>query len=234
MNKDVSMPRHIGIIMDGNGRWAQKRNKPRPVGHRNGVRAVRRTIDYCDHLGIKYLTLYVFSAENWKRPQNEVSLLMSLFVEMMKKELKTLAQKQAKIVFLGNKDRLPESVQKTLFEAVEKTKNNTGLVLQLALSYGGRDEIVEATKQICRDALSPEDISEELFAHYLFQPNTPDPELIIRTGGNFRISNFLLWQAAYAELYFTETLWPDFTEKELDAALNEFHLRERRFGRVRE
>jgi undecaprenyl diphosphate synthase len=220
--------------MDGNGRWAKNRNKPRPFGHRQGVKAVRTTIDHCNSIGVEYLTLYVFSAENWKRPEGEVSLLMELFVEMMKKELRNLARKNARILFLGNERKLPAKVKKTLFEAREKTKNNTGLKLQLAISYGGREEIIEAAKKILNTAPDEETVTEDYFSRHLYNPDTPDPELIIRTGGNYRISNFLLWQAAYAELYFTPTLWPDFREAELDAAIAEFNRRERRFGKVQD
>ncbi|MGM0443891.1 MAG: isoprenyl transferase [Fibrobacterota bacterium] len=228
----TNLPRHIGIIMDGNGRWAKQRGLPRPVGHRHGVKAVRKAIDHCNAVGIEYLTLYVFSSENWQRPETEVSLLMSLFVEMMKKELKNLAQKNARILFLGNDRHLPRDVKKTLFESIEKTRSNTGLKLQLAISYSGRDEIVEAARSIAEAKIPPGEITEKTVQQHLFQPQTPDPELIIRTGGTFRLSNFLIWQSAYAELFFSDRLWPDFDENELDRALEDFSSRERRFGRV--
>lgn len=228
----TNFPTHVGVIMDGNGRWAQKRKLPRPVGHRNGVKSVRSTIDACDSYGIKYLTLYVFSAENFQRPATEVTLLMKLFVEMMKKELKTLHSKNVKIIALGNLAKLPDSTKKVMQEAMDNTKNNTGLTLQLAFSYGGRAEIIDAMKKLHADGVSIEDLDEKTFSRYLYAPETPDPELIIRTGGDKRISNFLLWQSAYSELYFTETLWPDFDEAELLKAFEEFQNRERRFGKV--
>lgn len=227
-----NLPAHVGVIMDGNGRWAKQRNLPRPIGHRNGVKSVRSTIDTCDSVGIKFLTLYVFSAENFQRPETEVTLLMKLFVEMMRKELKTLNKKNVRIIALGNLEKLPETTRNVMTEAMENTKDNTGLTLQLAFSYGGRAEIIDAVKKIHTEGIPIDELTEEQFAKYLYAPQTPDPELIIRTGGDSRISNFLLWQSAYAELYFTETLWPDFDKKELLKALEEYQNRERRFGKV--
>lgn len=227
-----NLPTHVGVIMDGNGRWAKQRNLPRPVGHRNGVKSVRSTIDTCDEVGIKYLTLYVFSAENFQRPETEVSLLMKLFVEMMRKELNTLNKKNVRIIALGNLEKLPKTTQNVMVEAMENTKDNTGLTLQLAFSYGGRAEIVDAIKKINTLNIDINTLTEQTFSQYLYAPSTPDPELIIRTGGDKRISNFLLWQSAYAELYFTETLWPDFNKEELLKAFEEYQNRERRFGKV--
>lgn len=227
-----NLPTHVGVIMDGNGRWAKQRNLPRPVGHRNGVKSVRSTIDTCDAIGIKYLTLYVFSAENFQRPETEVSLLMKLFVEMMRKELNTLNKKNVRIIALGNLEKLPQATRKVMIEAMENTKDNSGLTLQLAFSYGGRAEIIDAVKKLHSTGVDIDTLTEEQFSRYLYAPETPDPELIIRTGGDKRISNFLLWQSAYAEFYFTETLWPDFNKAELLKAFDEYQNRERRFGKV--
>jgi undecaprenyl diphosphate synthase len=226
-----NIPSHIGIIMDGNGRWAKKRGLPRPIGHKNGATTTRNIIDAADRLGVKYLTLYVFSAENWDRPPKEVKLLMKLLVEMIKKEIKSLKERNVRVIALGDLSKLPDSARNELELSIKETSHNTGLTLQLAISYGGRAEIIRAAKELAKLG-KLEDITEDHFSKYLYTSNSPDPELIIRTGGDQRISNFLLWQSAYSELYFTDTLWPDFNEDGLIEALKEFNRRERRFGRV--
>lgn len=232
----MSKVKHIGIIMDGNGRWAQKRGLPRPVGHREGAKATHNVIESAINYGLTHLTLYVFSAENWKRPKDEVSLLMKLLVEMVKKEITNLIEQNVKVVVLGDLDFLPTKARDSITEAIKKTENNTGLVLQLALSYGGRLEIVRAAKEFAKECVENkaniEDLTEESFKNYLYNPVSPDPELIIRTGGEERLSNFLLWQSAYSEFYFTDVLWPDFSEKDFLDSIEEFNRRERRFGKV--
>lgn len=225
------IPKHIGIIMDGNGRWAKKRGLPRPIGHKNGATTTRNIIDATDRLGVKYLTLYVFSAENWARPPKEVKLLMKLLVEMIKKELKSLQERNVRVLALGDLSQLPKSARAELDDSINKTSTNTGLTLQLAISYGGRTEILRAAKKAA-ELGTLDSISEEDFSKLLYTTESPDPELIIRTGGDQRISNFLLWQSAYSELYFTDVLWPDFGEDGLKIAIDEFNNRERRFGKV--
>ncbi len=227
--------KHVGIIMDGNGRWARKRGLPRPMGHKQGAQSTRNVIDAAIRLELTHLTLYVFSAENWKRPKNEVKLLMKLLVEMVKKEIRNLKERNVRVKILGDISLLPEDARSSIEGAVSETTHNSGLVLQLALSYGGRAEIVQAAQkfaQACVDGSSPDSLTEDSFSDLMYNPKAPDPELIIRTGGEQRISNFLLWQSAYAELYFTETLWPDFGESDLKSAIDEFSNRERRFGKV--
>lgn len=226
---------HVGIIMDGNGRWARKRGLPRPMGHKQGSQATRNIIDASIRLGFTHLTLYVFSAENWKRPKNEVNLLMKLLVEMVKREIANLLERNVQVQILGDISLLPDEARAAIEGAVEKTAKNSGLILQLALSYGGRAEIVNAAKTFakqCVDGSAPDSLTEDSFAKLMYNPDSPDPELIIRTGGEKRISNFLLWQSAYSELYFTDTLWPDFSEDDLKEAIDEFNNRERRFGKV--
>ena len=230
-NSIENIPSHIGIIMDGNGRWAKKRGLPRPIGHKNGATTTRNIIDATDRLGVKYLTLYVFSAENWDRPPKEVKLLMKLLVEMIKKELRSLKDRNVRVIALGDLSKLPDGARDELENSISETSHNTGLTLQLAISYGGRSEIINAAKKIVEDG-KLDTITEEEFSKYLYTSGSPDPELIIRTGGDQRISNFLLWQSAYSELYFTNTLWPDFSEDGLLEAVAEFNRRERRFGRV--
>lgn len=231
----MSQVKHIGVIMDGNGRWARKRGLPRPMGHKQGSQATRNLIDAAIRYGLTHLTLYVFSAENWKRPETEVTLLMKLLVEMVKREIANLLDRNVKVVILGDISMLPVDARNSIESAVAETATNTGLTLQLALSYGGRAEIINAAKRYAKECIadgSIKDLTEEVFESYLYTKNAPSPDLIIRTGGDQRISNFLLWQSAYSELYFTDTLWPDFAEKEFLHAIDEFNMRERRFGKV--
>jgi undecaprenyl diphosphate synthase len=232
----MNVPKHIGIIMDGNGRWAKKRGLPRTAGHRAGTDATRKIVRACGELGVEYCTIYVFSSENWKRPPTEVSLLMKLLVEMIRKEVRDLDTNNVVLQAMGDTGRLPPQVRHELDTGIAHTASNTGLTLVLALSYGGRDEIVRAARTFAAEAASEpsciESLDEDMFRRYLWYPGLPDPELIIRTGGEQRISNFLLWHAAYAELYFTETLWPDFDKTHLIDAIQDYNSRERRFGRV--
>ncbi|MFP4417815.1 MAG: isoprenyl transferase [Fibrobacterota bacterium] len=234
----MNVPQHIGIIMDGNGRWARNRGFPRTAGHREGTNATRRIVRACGEIGIKYLTIYVFSAENWGRPRTEVRLLMELLVEMLHKEIQDLNKNNVKLHTIGDLSKLPPKTHRELINGIEQTKTNTGLNLILAISYGGRSEIVSATRRICREALQNpsliDSLDEKTFAEYLFTAPFPDPELIIRTGGEKRISNFLLWQAAYSELYITDVLWPDFKKDTLIEAIEDYNRRDRRFGKVRE
>jgi undecaprenyl diphosphate synthase len=229
-------PQHIAIIMDGNGRWARKRLQPRIFGHRAGTRATKRIVEVCGEIGVKYLTLYVFSSENWGRPITEVDFLMDLLVEMIRQEIEDLQRNNVRLVALANLDRLPPKTRRELEWGIEKTAANTGLQLNIAVSYGGREEIVEACRRMADEAkrgqLDPAVIDESLFARHLYLPEVPDPELLIRTGGDLRISNFLLWQIAYTELYVTQTLWPEFGKEELIQAIEDYHGRQRRFGKV--
>ncbi len=232
------LPEHIAIIMDGNGRWAQKKGNPRVFGHRNAVVAVRDAVEASAELGIKYLTLYAFSTENWNRPRTEVDALMSLLVTTINKETKTLLQNNVRLNAIGDIESLPANVSKNLKAAIKKTSHNTGLCLILALNYSARWEILEAAKKIASDAsngkITPDDINIPVFSNYLSTKNIPDPELLIRTSGEFRISNFLLWQIAYTELYFTPILWPDFRREHLYEAIANYQSRERRFGKTSE
>ncbi len=234
INKD-KLPRHIAIIMDGNGRWAQKRGNQRIFGHRNAIDAVRDTVEAAAELGVEYLTMYAFSTENWKRPKMEIDALMSLLVSTINSETKTLTTNNVRLLTIGNTASLPQGVQEQLRNALETTANNTGLKLVLALSYGARWEILHAVKKLVSDIQSArlelKDI-DQAFEKYLDTAGIPDPELLIRTSGEFRISNFLLWQIAYTELYFTETLWPDFRRENLYEAILSFQCRERRFGKT--
>jgi len=229
-----NLPLHIAITMDGNGRWAKTKGKFRVFGHKNGVKAVRDTVEGAAEIGIKYLTLYAFSTENWNRPKKEVDALMSLLVSTIHKETKTLMDNNIRLESIGNRSELPESCQRELQEAIDKTKNNDGTTLILALSYSSRSEIINAIKQIVTEKVSPEDINEELFSQYLSTKGVPNPELLIRTSGEQRISNFLLWQIAYSELYFTDVLWPDFRREDLFEAIYKYQNRERRFGKTSE
>ncbi|RKZ22609.1 isoprenyl transferase [bacterium] len=224
----MKIPRHIAIIMDGNGRWARKRGLPRIFGHRAGVKAVRRTIKACIDLGVEYLTLYTFSKENWARPREEVEGLMFLLKEVIRKEIKELMDYNVKVRFIGRISELPDYVQEEIKFATEKTKNNTGLNLIIALNYGGRAEIVDAVKKMIEDGVK--EIDEDKFRKYLYAPDIPDPDLVIRTSGEMRISNFLLWEIAYSELWITKVLWPDFRKKHLMEAIESYNRRERRFG----
>lgn len=231
-----NLPQHIAVIMDGNGRWAKRQGAKRIFGHRNAIEAVRQTAEASAELGIKYLTLYAFSTENWKRPRAEVSGLMELLVSTIKNETSTLTKNNIRLLSIGDTSSLPRNCQWELEESKELTKNNDGLKLILALSYSGRWEIIQAIKHLLKDVkngtLETEDITNEVFSNYLCTKNIPDPELLIRTSGELRISNFLLWQIAYTELYITEILWPDFRKENLYEAIVAYQKRERRFGKV--
>lgn len=228
------LPRHIAVIMDGNGRWAKGKGRLRIFGHKQGVHALRNTVEACAELGVEYLTMYAFSTENWNRPKKEVDALMNLLVEAIKNETPTLQRNNIRLKAIGNLDLLPEKCQKDLNEAIKKTESNTRLTLVLALSYSSTWEITEAAKKIAVDVtngkLNISDVTEKLMASYLTTKSIPDPELLIRTSGEHRISNFLLWQIAYAELYFTDKLWPEFDKEELYKAILDYQKRERRFG----
>lgn len=228
------IPVHVAIIMDGNGRWARKRGIARTLGHEKGVDAVRETVEAATELGIKYLTLYAFSTENWNRPKYEIAALMKLLVRSVNKEKKTFQENNIRLTTIGDLSSLPARSYHELHKAIEETSANTGLTLILALSYSSRWEIIEATKKIAQQTLSntikPDHINAELFSTFLTTSSIPDPELLIRTSGEFRVSNFLLWQIAYTELYFTPTLWPDFTREEFYKAILDYQGRERRFG----
>ncbi|WP_298264783.1 isoprenyl transferase [uncultured Lutibacter sp.] len=232
------VPNHIAIIMDGNGRWAKLKGKPRVFGHKNGVTAVREVIEGCGEIGVNYLTLYAFSTENWNRPALEVKTLMSLLVSSLKKELKTLQKNNIKLNAIGNINLLPEKVKIELTEVIEKTKNNTALTLTLALSYGSRDEIVNVirniSKKVVNNQIKIEEINENIINNHLYTFSLPDVDFMIRTSGEKRISNFLLWQLAYAEMYFSDTLWPDFRKENLFEAIIDYQNRERRFGKISE
>ena len=224
------VPTHVAIIMDGNGRWAQVRQQPRSAGHRAGISNVRTVITYLAKRGVGYLTLFAFSTENWSRPQEEVSTLLELLSEAIRAETSDLHRNGVRILHMGRLDRLPTEMRREIEEAVELTKNNTGLTLSVAFDYGGRDEIVQATRSIVAAGTPAEEIDEALFSRYLLSRFVPDPDLVIRTGGEFRISNFLLWQTAYSEFYSTPAHWPDFDEEEIERALEAFRQRKRRFG----
>ena len=229
-----NLPKHIAIIMDGNGRWAKQKGKLRVFGHQNGIKAVRDTVEAAAEIGIKFLTLYAFSTENWNRPKKEVTALMSLLISAINKETKTLIKNNIKLNTIGDIDSLPPKAKKELKEAINKTKNNTRMTLILALSYSGRWEILNAARNLIHENIDPKKLTEQKFRQYLTTKNVPDPELLIRTSGEFRISNFLLWQIAYSELYFTDTLWPDFSKNNLKDAILDFQNRERRFGKTTE
>jgi undecaprenyl diphosphate synthase len=232
------LPNHIAIIMDGNGRWAKEQGKDRLFGHYHGVESVRNIVEGCAELGIRYLTLYAFSTENWDRPKDEVTGLMELLVQTIRLEVATLNKNNIRLQIIGNINMLPPSAQQELNEACEETKNNSGLTLVMALSYSSRWEILEAVRNIGVDIkngqIEPSEVDDELFKKYLCTSEIPDPELMIRTSGEFRISNFLLYQLAYSELYFSDVLWPDFRKENLYEALLDFQKRERRFGKTSE
>ncbi|MFO7259273.1 MAG: isoprenyl transferase [Bacteroidota bacterium] len=232
------LPRHIAVIMDGNGRWAKRKGAMRIFGHKNAVQAVREVTEACGELGVKYLTLYAFSTENWGRPKDEVEGLMELLVSTLKQEIDRLMENQVRLITVGELSDLPKECQENLKWAIEQTRNNTGLTLNIALSYSGRWEIIQAVKSLVRDVQSgkidEKDISDRLFENYLQAPGIPDPELLIRTSGEMRVSNFLLWQIAYTELYITPTLWPDFRKEHLYEAVWSYQQRERRFGKTSE
>jgi len=226
------IPQHVAIIMDGNGRWALKRGLPRLAGHKAGTENLRRIIKACVEYGVRYLTIYAFSTENWGRPREEVQGLLRILEDVIDKELNELAQQGVQIRHLGRLDQLAPALQEKVIYAVETTKQNSTLVLNVAFNYGGRDEIVNAIQQMLRDGVQPETVSPELVSQYLYTAGVPDPDLIIRTSGELRISNFLIWQAAYSEWYVTPTFWPDFGKEEFRKALDEFAHRDRRYGKV--
>jgi undecaprenyl diphosphate synthase len=234
----TNVPNHVAVIMDGNGRWAKGKGMNRVFGHKNALTAVRETIESAAEIGTKAITLYAFSTENWKRPQLEVNALMSLLISSLNKELKTFQENEVKVNAIGNIKSLPEKAQKTLQEVRDKTQNNKRIVLTLALSYGAREEIVNTIKNISKkvvnNELSIEEIDEKIINNHLYTFNLPDVDLMIRTSGEQRISNFLLWQMAYAELYFTDILWPDFRKEHFYDAIIEYQNRERRFGKTSE
>jgi len=225
-------PQHVAIIMDGNGRWAKKRHLPRLVGHNAGSENIRPVVKIFANYGVKYLTLYMFSTENWSRPRTEVAGLLSLLGRKIDQETQAFHQENIRLIHLGRLDRLSRKLREKVKAAVELTKNNTGLTLCLAFDYGGRDEIVQAARRIASAGIPGDDIDESVFVRYLYSTDIPNPDLVIRTGGENRLSNFLLWQAAYSELYFTPVLWPDFGHKDVEEALSEYKRRQRRFGKI--
>jgi undecaprenyl diphosphate synthase len=230
----TNLPRHIAIIMDGNGRWAQNHSLGRIAGHRKGAESVRKVVEACRAIGISYLTLYAFSSENWSRPEKEVSALMTLLERYLKSEVKVMIKNNIRLLTIGDTAALPEQVRAVLGDTIEKTAGNTAMTLVLALNYGSHDEILEAVRKLVEQALQGKidasDITAERFQGYLYTKGMPDPDLLIRTSGEYRLSNFLMWQTAYTEFYFTDTLWPDFREEQLIEAILEFQRRERRFG----
>lgn len=231
-----SLPVHLAIIMDGNGRWAKKRGLPRSLGHSAGANNFRTITKYCAKIGIKYLTVFAFSTENWKRPQEEVNALMKLFDEYLQEALHDFAEENIRVLFLGERAAFSQNLQRLIGEVEEASKDKTGMTLNIAMNYGSRAEILRAAKQLARQVqngeLRPDDITQEMFAEYLYTKDQPDPDLILRPSGEYRISNFLLWQSAYAEFIFMDKLWPDFKTEDLDKALHEYSLRNRRFGGV--
>lgn len=237
INRD-KLPKHVAIIMDGNGRWAKKHGRPRVFGHRNGVKSVREVTECAAELGVEYLTLYAFSTENWSRPQKEVEALMLLLVQTLHNEISTLNKNNIKLKAIGDLEKLPGKTRKALLSGIELTKNNTRMTLVLALNYSAKWEILQATKKIVERVstgdLATEDINEAVFSKSLATADLPDPELLIRTSGETRLSNFLLWQLAYAEFYFTEEFWPDFKKESFYKAILDFQNRERRFGKTSE
>jgi len=234
----TKLPKHLAIIMDGNGRWAKQKGLLRAFGHENGTKAVRITVENCAKLGIENLTLYAFSTENWNRPKLEVDTLMKLLISSLKKELETLQKNNIRLNAIGSLETLPEKVKKELLAVIDKTKNNNRMTLTLALSYGSREELLSAVKKISlkvkNNIISPDTIDESIINQHLYTHNLPDVDLVIRTSGEHRISNFLLWQIAYAEFYFTDVLWPDFKEQDLYEAIISYQKRERRFGKTSE
>ncbi len=236
VNIPGKIPYHVAIIMDGNGRWAKKRGLPRSAGHRAGVQSLKKTVIASKELGIKILTVYAFSTENWRRPKDEVNVLMDLLVEYLKKELEELNKNNVKIICLGKTYDLPRQIKESINKAEKVTKNNDSLILNVALNYGGREEIINATKKIIRQVKKEEikidDIDEKMFESFLYTTQQTDPDLLIRPSGEMRISNFLLWQIAYTEIYFTNIYWPDFNKEELINAIKDFQKRDRRFGSI--
>jgi len=226
----LNIPRHVAIIMDGNGRWAARRHLPRIAGHRAGTENLRQVIKACVEFGVEVLTIYAFSTENWKRPQDEVDGLMQLLGEAVEKELNELHRQGTRLIHLGRLEQLKEPLKSRIKHALELTRNNSRLTLCIALNYGGRDEIVHAVQKILQEKISPDQLTEETISQHLYSAGIPDPDLVIRTSGEMRTSNFLLWQSAYSEWYFTPVLWPDFGKEELRKAILEYGKRERRFG----
>lgn len=225
-------PQHVAIIMDGNGRWASARGLPRLAGHRAGTENLRTIIEAAVEFNIQYLTIYAFSTENWKRPEQEVKGLMKIFRNMLDRELKNLHENGVQLRHLGRLDPIDQDLQRRVKEAIELTKDNTRLILNVAFNYGGRDEILHAVKKIIKEGLAPEEIDADVFSQYLYTAESPDPDLIIRTSGELRCSNFLLWQGAYSEWYYTSAYWPDFDREELLKALVDYDQRDRRFGTI--
>lgn len=232
-----NIPKHIGIIMDGNGRWAKERNLPRSMGHKAGVETIRDIVKECSSIGVKYLTLYSFSTENWKRPQEEVNALMKLLVDYLKNEFDELNKNDVVINHIGDISKLPQVCQNELIDAYEKTKDNKGLVLNLALNYGGRDEIITGIKNMYKDIendkLKIDEVNSDIFSSYLYTKGMPDPDIIIRPSGEQRLSNFLLWQCAYSEFWYSDINWPDFNKKDLEKAIFDYQHRDRRFGGIK-
>lgn len=227
-----NIPCHVAIIMDGNGRWARERNLPRLAGHRAGTENLRRVLEACTDFGIEYLTIYAFSTENWERPEAEVRGLMNILEDVIDRELDALHKNGVQLRHLGRLERLKPELQRKVQAAIDLTRENTSLVLNIAWNYGGRDEIIHAIQSLMADGIRPDQVTEDLVNRYLYTKGCPDPDLIIRTSGEFRVSNFLIWQGAYSEWYVTPTYWPDFGREELLKSLHEFSSRERRFGRV--
>ena len=237
MNTGIpATPRHVAVIMDGNGRWAEQRSLPRAAGHEAGAKAVRATVEACREIGVPWLTLYAFSQENWGRPEEEIGALMGLLVQFLQDERSRLDRHQIRLKTIGRTDRLPAAAREKLAEVIEGTKGHAKMTLTLALSYGGRDELVDAARALARDVkagvLDPETIGPEAIAARLYDPEMPDPDLLVRTSGEMRVSNFLLWQIAYSEIYVTDVLWPDFDRVQLERALEAYAKRQRRFGKT--
>ena len=236
INTTRTLPQHIGIILDGNGRWAKKRGLPRSAGHKVGAETFRKITKYCSKIGVRYLTVYAFSTENWKRPMEEVSFLMNLFEQYLNEALRDFQDENLRIKFLGDKSGFSPNLQKLINEVEQTSSSKTGMTLNIAMNYGGRDELVKAVKEISADVksgvLDVEKINADVISERLYTAGQPEPDLIIRPSGEFRLSNFLLWQGAYAELVFMDVLWPDFSEKDLDLAIDEYSNRNRRFGGI--
>lgn len=228
--ENLNIPTHVAIVLDGNGRWAKQKHMPRTYGHKNGAENVVDICLYAKERGVKYMTLYAFSTENWKRPAEEVNYLMKLVIKFIESKLDILMEENCKLNFIGDLEKLPASTKEICIRAMEDTKDNDEITLNIALNYGGRDELVHAFKVMMDDGISKEDITEEMISSYLYTKDQPDPDFLIRPGGELRLSNFLIYQLAYAEFYFTDTLWPDFDRKAFDEALEEFSRRNRRYG----
>ncbi|MDO5048055.1 MAG: isoprenyl transferase [Anaerococcus sp.] len=226
----LNIPKHVAIILDGNGRWAKKRLMPRTYGHKNGADNVVDIALYAKDRGVKYLTLYAFSTENWKRPEEEVSYLMKLLISFIDTKFDILMKEDCRIKFIGDLDNIPDKVREVCLKAMDDSKDNKSLILNIALNYGGRDELVKAFKDMVKDGIGADKISEDLISSYLYTRDEPDPDLMIRPGGELRLSNFLIYQLAYTELYFTDTLWPDFDKEDFDKAIKVFSSRNRRYG----